>query len=661
LQSATAGDEEPAPSIDEVQWAAFSRPGGSKGKRSSSVYFVMVAFYAASVVLLLIGLNFDKTEQRKRLERALVPEESVPCAVAEAYYYDDQLLELRNPKEISERHKRMTFFSFIIRYLGCFGGVLTRQHLFMSFFVRSIPMFSRMKRGVLIVLQLHICVLTASMALCVNEHVEPTGGYKIYDCEGEAKCTATLPLSIFAAALMCPLFRYICYQPMRLTSFNSQTHPSSSLFPLNVQKFAYIRSKSTLENVLCMRNNFERLKAQALRTRSVSQRFLHALWRTTQPSIKDLRFYTAAASYMILFMAFAVIIGTVAYVHFITAFFKEEVVYHWIASTVCMFACSTFFFEPLLIFLIEVLWCAAVQHVAQQASLGSSALAATTRYKEVVRQVDAHFVADLQRQGAERIQHWWLAVLDMYRAINEQTAAAIKIQSVRKALIHQKKYTKERKWCMRVKVVGVTDLHLVELDTVMSPQVKLQCDVGNPTEMVTTPKWEMGQRADIDETFLVDIKESNALYVSVWSKGLNHDEFVGRGYFELGVLKNLDDQPPEGHHFPVTMYDMQHGESRPKGQRPGGKVHLCVEFLDPLKDKTGQLGPGEFDWMLPKNRMQFALSKMGGKARVGKMLGSLPRDGGQASQAASAIPVSLTPQAVGRPMPQMPGAMPEEP
>jgi hypothetical protein len=342
---------------------------------------------------------------------------------------------------------------------------------------------------------------------------------------------------------------------------------------------------------------------------------------------------------MILFIAALTIAGTIMYLHFITAFFKEEVVYHWLAWTLSMFAASTFVFEPFLIFFVEVIWCATVQYCALTATLGPNALANTNRYDELVKQVKDHFVTDLRRQAAERIQTWWLAVLDMYRAVNEQTAAAIKIQATRKAMISQKKYIKERKWCMRVEVVGVTDLDWVELDGVMSPQVRLLCDAGNPQEMITTPKWERGQRADIGETFLVDIKESNALYATVWTVGIERDEFIGRGYFELGGLKNMDEQPVDGHKFFVNIYKMQHGESEPRNQNPRGKVHLRVQFLDPLRDSTGPPGPDEFAWMLPKNRMQFALSKMGGKARVGKMLGRLHQ--AHAAAAGADVPGSM--------------------
>eukprot|EP00927_Polykrikos_kofoidii_P056062 TRINITY_DN50243_c0_g1_i1.p1 TRINITY_DN50243_c0_g1~~TRINITY_DN50243_c0_g1_i1.p1 ORF type:complete len:987 (+),score=136.31 TRINITY_DN50243_c0_g1_i1:240-2963(+) len=619
----TAAEE---PRVDDAQFAAFSRPPGNNRVRNIMVHCVVVAVCAFASILLLIGMNMDRAEQKNRLARALVPQESVPCGIAEQYYIDERLLAMRTPMDHVERRQPMNFLSYVLRYASCFGEVLSRQHIFLSFFVRAIPTFTRVKRGLLIILQLHLCLLIAAVVLNVLEHQSPTGWrYAVVVCNGAKDCIATLPAGLISAAVLCIVFRYAFYQPMRLTCYTSQSHPSSSPFPLHVHKFASIKSATLCESILCMRNGYERLQAHVLMKRSLYQRAVQAVWQTTQPSVKDLRFYGVPASCVFLLLVIGIIFGTLCYVLMLTAYLKDEVVYHWLAWSLTTFFVCTFFFEPALIFCVEVLWAACVAALAQRSGFGASSLSSTSRYREVVKQVESQWLDELRHVAARRIQRRWLAVLDMYRAIHEQTSAAIKIQAIRKKMVHQKRYVKERKWCLRVEILGCSDLDdasQIRAEQQISPYVTLLCDTGNPTLLTTKVAWDSGRQATFGETFFVDVKESSSMYVAVWSKGLNIEEFVGRGFFDFQRLKNSDKGKAGGMPVNVSLYEMQHGETMTKQSRQCGRVHLNVRFLDPLKDKCGEDGD-ELAWMLPKHRMQFALSKMGGKAKVGKMLGSL--------------------------------------
>jgi len=453
--------------------------------------------------------------------------------------------------------------------------------------------------------------------------------YKMLSCSGElstATCTATLPLSLLASAISYPIFRFAACRQMRLTCFASQTHPSSSKFPLNMRKFARIPAKSAWESMCCMRNSYERRQSSVLQSRSLVHRIVQMLWKTTQPSAKDLRFYGVFTSWCILLSMLVFCGFTVFYVFMYTAYLKDEIVYHWLAWTLAMFFSSILVLEPLQILFVEVFWCAFVANVAQRWSFGAHSLAGTTRYKDVVRTIEQQFLKSLRVVAATRVQRWWLAVLDMYRAINEQTSQAVNFQAITQKNVHQKKYGKERKWCLKVEVQDCYDLHQVQLEDLMSPLVKLQCDVGNPNVLATKVAWDAHKRASFNETFFIDIKESRSVYVSVWSKTPTSDEFVGRGYFEFSQLKSGDREKPEGQDVMVTLHDIEHGGERGRMKRVRGYVNLRVKFLDPAKESGADSGEGLTDdasWMLAKHRMQFALSKMGGRMKVSKMLGGL--------------------------------------
>jgi len=633
-----AGD----PTIDEVDSVIFSRPPLSKEETSITVYYAVAGIYVLSVIVLLVAFNLDQSERRKRRERAIVPEESVPCAIAEQYYLDENLVAMRSSQDFGARKQQMGFGSYILHFGALLPDALTRQHLALSLVVRAIPTFTRLKRGLLIVVHLHLCMLTASLAYNVLEHEKPKGKYEMLSCDGglaDSSCTATLPLSIIAALVSFPVFRFVAVRQMRLTCFGSQSHPSHSRFPLHVRKFAAIPAKSPWESFFCMRNAYERRQTQVLGSRSFASRAVNLLWRTTQPSIKDLRYYSKFTSCCILLVMVLFMGVTLAYIILYTAYLKDDVVYHWCAWVGTMFFGSIVVLEPLQIITVEVFWCSAVAALAQRWGFGAHALASTTRYKDVVRQIEILFIKGLRIEAANRITRWWQAVLDMYKAINEQTAAAIKIQAIRKKMMHQKKYIKERKWCMKIEVLDCFDLNQVTLNDIMSPFVRLKCDIENPTVMQTKVSWETHTRGTYNETFFVDVKDSHAMFVSVWSKAFNGEEFVGRGYFEFSQLKNTEKDKAEGHVLKVALYNIQHGEKRPRNPeaKATGYVSVRVRFLDPLKEPIGGSEEEATDWMLPKHRMQFALSQMGGRVRVSKMLGgygiqATPAETGQSWQ-----------------------------
>lgn len=289
-----------------------------------------------------------------------------------------------------------------------------------------------------------------------------------------------------------------------------------------------------------------------------------------------------------------------------------------------MFFSSVFVLEPVLIFSSEVLWNALIANLAQRWSFGAHALAGTTRYLDVVRTIEQQFIKNLRVVAATRVQRWFFAVLEMYRAINEQVPSSVNFQAITSKTVHQKKYVKDRKWCLKVEVEECYDLEQVQMEDLMSPLIRLECDVGNPTVLQTKVAWDAHKRASFNEIFFLDIKESQALYVSVWSKTPSSYEFIGRGYFEFSQLKSGDRDKPGGQDLKVTLHDIEHGEKRSRMKKVHGNVNLRVKFIDPSKESTGDGRDSEdTTWMLPKHRMQFALSKMGGRMKVSKMLGGL--------------------------------------
>jgi hypothetical protein len=610
------------PTVDEVNNPFFSRVPNSEGQAEPSVYYAVAGLYGLCACLMLVAWNLDYAEKRRRKERAIVPEESVPCAIAEQYYLDEQFVALRSSQDFSHRKRRMTFCSFLLHYMKRFPGALSRQHLCLSFMVRAIPTFTRAKRGMLIIFQLHICLAISALLFNYLEHSEPMGKYEMLSCSGasSSSCVATLPLAIQAAIVIYPIFRFVGFRQMRFTCFVSQNHPSSSRFPLNVRKFAFIPPKSLKESLLCMRNAYERRQAAVIHARSLVHRFVHILWNGTQPSIKDLRFYSPLGSWIIFLCMVGFMVFTLIYITSYTAYLESDVVFHWVAFALTMFFFSIFFLEPISIFSTEILWSSLVSVIAQHWGFSAHALSASLRYKDVVRQVNHLFFEVVRTVASMRIQRWWRAVLDMYKAIHEQTASAIKIQAMRKKMIQQKKYVKNRMWCMRLDIQGCEALEEVELGEMMSPFVRLQCDIGNPTLMQTKEAWNAHQNPKFHEHFYVDIKESKAMYVTVWSKDLSREEFVGRGYFEFDDMKV--GLRTGGQKLKLPLFNIQIGEKPSEDCKLCGYCLLKVSFLDPLKEQCG-----DNKWMLPKHRMQFALSKVGGRLRVGQMLGAFSAPG----------------------------------
>jgi hypothetical protein len=234
-----------------------------------------------------------------------------------------------------------------------------------------------------------------------------------------------------------------------------------------------------------MRNAYERRQTSVIQGRPLVQRFVHMLWNATQPSIKDIRFYSPLASWVIFVVILGFMVFTLIYILSFTVFLKAAVVFHWVALALTMFLFSIFVLEPISIFFTEMLWTSFVSATAQRWGFSAHALSANLKYKDVVRQVNHLLFEVVRTVSAMRIQRWWRAVLDMYKAIHEQTASAIKIQAMRKKMIEQKKYAKNRKWCMRLEVIDCQELEEVELGEMMSPVIYLQCDIGNTSLMQT--------------------------------------------------------------------------------------------------------------------------------------------------------------------------------
>jgi hypothetical protein len=613
------------PTVDEVDSVIFSRPPHSAEKTSSIVYVSTAAIYVLCAIVMLVAVNLDSSERRKRRQRATVPEESVPCAISEQYYLDDDLIKLRSSQDFEARKARKHFFSFLLHYGVLFPDMLARQHLGLSLLVQAIPTFTRLKRGLLIVVHIHLCMLTSSIAYNVFEHDKPSGRYEMMSCDGKMladDCTATLPMSLLAATVAYPIFRFMACRQMRLTCFTSQSHPSSSQFPLNVRKFAKIPAKSAWESIFCMRNRYERRQVQVLQSRSFAHRVVQMLWRTTQPSVKDLRFYSVITSWCIMLLMLFFTVFTLFYIFMYTAYLDDDIVYHWLAWGLTMYFSTVFILEPGQIFLVEVVWNAFVATLAQRWRFGAHALACTTRYKGVVREVEDKFIRKVRVVAIHRLVRWWRAVYEMGKQIKEQTdkgSGSKNKGAIQKKSIYdfEKKYAKMRKWCLRVEVKRCYDLVPVHSEDLMSPFIQLSCDIGNPIKLKTKVQYDAHKKATFNEIFLMDIKEARALDVTVFSElSPSIADEIGKAKYEFSQIKTSDREKPEGTNIKVTI------KSPSRMNKVTGYVELNIKFLDPTKEPPGDTGSEDTAWMLPKHRMQFALSKMG-NVKMSKMLGGL--------------------------------------
>jgi len=607
------------PSRHEVNDPVFTRV--QSVDVSSVVYYSIAGTSFLSGILVLVALNFDRTERRWRKQRAIVPEESVPCAIAEEYCLNE-FLAVAKMQDWKHRDRHMNSFSHLSACLQNFPEVFARQHCLISFFIRAIPTFTRLKRALVLIVHLHGCMLTASILFNVLEHEKPRGRYEMLTCDLEglvsSNCTATLPLSVIAACTMYLFMRMLVFRQLRRTCCISQGHPSKVHFPVHVRKFALAPRANVLESIGCMQNEHERTVNAFLGTRTWVHRLVGSLWGTIRSS-RHLRFYGAFPSWLIILFWSSFVGFTLFYSLHYTAYLAEEVVYHWLAWGLVMFFVGILIIEPLSIFWWEVLWRTMVLTVAQYWNFGMHAIRATTKWREMPRLVQQTLMFNARSVAALRVQRWWRAVLDLCRALEEQNQAAVRIQAIRKRMLQQKKFSVERKWCMKTEVIDCCDIEIVELTDLLSPYVRLQCDVGNPTVMQTRVIQEAHQQATFNETFFVDVKDAKALYVSVWSKGLTTEEFVGRGYITIRTLQM--EKLNGSNDVMVELFDMHHGEQT-AGSSSRGYVNLRITFLDPLKDQCGDDHDLQ-SWMMPKHRMQLALSKVGGRLRVGKMLGGL--------------------------------------
>lgn len=311
--------------------------------------------------------------------------------------------------------------------------------------------------------------------------------------------------------------------------------------------------------------------------------------------------------------------------------------FHWLASVVVMFVVSTLILEPMAIIVYHVCWCSFVHALSQTYGYGPYALSATLQYKDAIRQIDKFFFHVLRVLGAIRVQRWWRAVLSMYRAIHEQTVSAIKIQSMRKKQIARKKYASARKWCLSIEIQRGEDLPMVELGGTMNPYVKIIPDEGNPRELETKVCWSGNANPKIFEKFLVDVKDVSKLWVEAWSRELHHDSFIGRA-----MVWTKPPKAPMGR-VTLALHDVHIGAEPRPGMQPKGHLHVLLNYLDPLA--MGQ--SADTSWMLPRHRMQFVMSRVGGNLTIGKMLGSFGkyRDEQMAKGEGAAEGVSLTAEA----------------
>lgn len=319
--------------------------------------------------------------------------------------------------------------------------------------------------------------------------------------------------------------------------------------------------------------------------------------------------------------------------------------FHWLASVIVMFVVTTLVLEPATIVFHEVVWCALVHSAAQRYGYGPYALSATLQYRDAVRQIEQLFFRVLRVLGAIRLQRWWRAVLSMYRAIHEQTLSAIKIQSIRKRQIARKKYGIARNWCLKLELLKGRNFPQVELEGHMNPLVRIVCDEGNPRVLESAVCWSGGANPAFDETFHIDTKEVSKIYVTAWSRDLQKEEFIGRGVINV--------KSAQSGRVDLPLYNLKLGDVPKPGMEKFGELVCVLTYLDPLKT-TGDTG-----WMLPRHRMQFVMSRVGGNLTIGKMLGAFgPKDGSKGPPEAppeTSQLVSLTSVAEGAKESALPG------
>mmetsp|Transcript_44880 Transcript_44880/g.120152 ORF Transcript_44880/g.120152 Transcript_44880/m.120152 type:complete len:872 (+) Transcript_44880:42-2657(+) len=618
----------------------FSHPPYDSLRINQTVYFSLCSIYAFCAFTLIVGCNFDSHETRRRVARGIVPRElipvgfgrcswlvpqySVPSEVSEQYYIDEKLLQSRSADSLARRLEKRSLLGYLWWYVTQFPEVVSKEHLALSVLVSAIPAFSRLKRCFLIVLHLHICMLAGALLINYRENRNPYGVYEVFSCKpGGEDCMTTVPLAVAAAAAFVPAFRILFRTPLRLTCLVPLGHPCTSQFPLGPRKFAATPGRSAWDVLLCRRTPREQEVRRVELQRSLARRVLRLLWRATLPSVNCRHFYGVALSWLVLLFQVALAAAAALYVLTFTLYLEDAAVYHWLVWTITMHFSAILLIEPLWIFSIEVIWRAVVADVAQHWGIGDHALASSTRYRRVVEEVELRVLRKLRVAGAIRIQRWWAAVLEMHIAIHQQNAVAIKVQARVRRNAQLTRYIKERKWCLKVDVLDATDLHIVTPNGLQSPLVCLQCEGVNPRTMTTKVSWNTGSCGTFNETFLIDILDSRSLYVSVWSKDVNREDFIGRGCFDFDGLRSGRKGSTDTHLLRVDLFDIQHGQPLPHEGKPLGHVKLRVHFLDPLVDACGE--DGQTDWMLPSNRMQFSQAKHGegGRLDAARLLGTL--------------------------------------
>jgi hypothetical protein len=286
---------------------------------------------------------------------------------------------------------------------------------------------------------------------------------------------------------------------------------------------------------------------------------------------------------------------------------------------------TAFFFEPLYIVLSETVWASLIHSTAQAFGFGPFALSATLQYRDVVRQVENFFFKVLRVLAAIRVERWWRAVLDMYRGVHEQTKSAIKIQSRRKQQLAQKKYAVDRQWCLRITLRHCEGLEKVSLDGAMNPWLRIHCDPkeGNPEVIETKVCWAGDSNPVFEEQFHIDIKLVNGFYIEAWSKDVTNEQFIGRGYVEIkgALTKGIGMRSLSSGPLLTRLYDLNIGEVAKPDMKVRGAVFSVVSLLDPLKDNIPNT-----NWMLPRHRMQFVMSKLGAGTALGGLISNAKRN-----------------------------------
>eukprot|EP00386_Alphamonas_edax_P001165 GDKI01003393.1.p1 GENE.GDKI01003393.1~~GDKI01003393.1.p1 ORF type:complete len:370 (-),score=79.90 GDKI01003393.1:173-1282(-) len=270
-----------------------------------------------------------------------------------------------------------------------------------------------------------------------------------------------------------------------------------------------------------------------------------------------------------------------------------------------------FVLEPLLIVLYDTCWVPSVMSVVQKHEFSRHSEVVTKQHQKLVEKVECDVFDMIRGEAATRIQRRFRELRDRWQTEHKRQTMATLIQTATRKLLDQKHYGLIRMWCLRVEVVEIRHLRQVYIEGPMNPVVVLKCDAGNCLHWETEIAWESHDRAQFsDDHFTIDIKDSSCLQVSVWSRHIHSDLFIGRLFLVYDQWKLKE---PKHRDMWMPIYDVQHideltGEPALDLPKYAGEVRLRFSFWDPLKEDCGV---PEREWVLPHHQELLEQLRLG--------------------------------------------------